>query len=153
MTLSTTVVIGVPNDSDEKVFRLLSTAQDPIRFDPVDAFQENHFLANQCNRTALYLQHATNTVAVKESEKQSITGYEIMTSIRLSTERLNGYEGLYRVARREYAPLASTSEVTLGPTVTNEANVGEPVLPQSDTGFFVPISNVLHTDGLVAETV
>ena len=29
----------------------------------------------------------------KESEKQSITGYEIMTSIRLSTERFNGYEG------------------------------------------------------------
>ena len=29
----------------------------------------------------------------EESEKQSITGYEIMTSIRLSTERFNGYEG------------------------------------------------------------
>ena len=29
----------------------------------------------------------------EESEKQTITGYEIMTSIRLSTERFNGYEG------------------------------------------------------------
>ena len=40
--------------------------------------------------------HATQyfrTGRGKESEKQSITGYEIMTSIRLSTERFNGYEG------------------------------------------------------------
>ena len=59
---------------------------------------------------------------------------------------------MYRVARREYAPLASTSEVILGRT--NEANVGEPGVTRKVTlGFFVPISNVLHTDGLVAETV
>jgi hypothetical protein len=40
--------------------------------------------------------HATQYIRTgrgKESEKQSITGYEIMTSIRLSTERFNGYEG------------------------------------------------------------
>ena len=59
---------------------------------------------------------------------------------------------MYRVAKREYAPLTSTSEVTLGRT--NEANVGEPgVTPKVTPGFFVPISNVLHADGLEAETV
>ena len=36
---------------------------------------------------------------------------------------------------------------------TNEATLANPVLPQVTPGFFVPISNVLHTDGLVAETV
>ena len=46
--------------------------------------------------------HATQYIRTgrgKESEKQSITGYEIMTSVRPSylrstmTERFNGYEG------------------------------------------------------------
>ena len=58
---------------------------------------------------------------------------------------------MYRVAKREYAPLTSTSEVTLGRT--NEANVGEPGVTQVTPGFFVSFSNVLHADGLVAETV
>jgi len=44
---------------------------------------------------------------------------------------------LYRIAKREYAPLTFTSEVTLGRT--NEANVGNPVLPQVTPGFFVTI--------------
>ncbi len=36
----------------------------------------------------------------------------------------------------------------------NEANVGRPGVTHKVTpGFFVPISNDLHTDGLVAETV
>ena len=59
---------------------------------------------------------------------------------------------MYRVARRECAPLAFKSEVTLG--LSNEANVGEPgVTPKVTPGFFVTISNVEHTDGRVAETV
>ena len=41
---------------------------------------------------------------------------------------------LYRVARDEYTPLASVLGITLGRT--DEANVGNPVLPNSDTGFF-----------------
>ena len=59
---------------------------------------------------------------------------------------------MYRVARRECTILVSKSEVTLGRA--NEANVGEPgVTPKVTPGFFVTISNVLHADGLVAETV
>ena len=41
----------------------------------------------------------------KESEKQSITGYEIMTSIRLSTERFNGYEGCIVLQNANALPL------------------------------------------------
>ena len=41
----------------------------------------------------------------KESEKQSITGYEIMTSIRLSTERFNGYEGCIVLQNANTLPL------------------------------------------------
>ena len=41
----------------------------------------------------------------EESEKQSITGYEIMTSIRLSTERFNGYEGCIVLQNANAQPL------------------------------------------------
>ena len=58
---------------------------------------------------------------------------------------------MYRVARRECAPLTSTSEVTLGHT--NEANVGEPGVTPSDTGFFRALFEARRADGLVAETV
>ncbi len=61
------------------------------------------------------------------------------------TERFSGYEGKFRVARREYAPRypfksASTSEVILGGS--NEATLANPVLPQSDTGFFRAFSKL-----------
>ena len=40
-----------------------------------------------------------------KSEKQSTTGYEIMTSIRLSTERFNGYEGCIVLQNANTLPL------------------------------------------------
>jgi len=52
--------------------------------------------------------HATQYIRTgrdEESEKQSITGYEIMTSIRLSTERFNGYEGCIVLQNANALPL------------------------------------------------
>ena len=55
---------------------------------------------------------------------------------------------MYRVARCEYATLASMSEVTLGRS--NEANVGNPVLPARDTGFFRAFFQSFAIHGLIA---
>ena len=62
-------------------------------------FANQNFVRTIAGWKRLHLQHATNLVAAKDFKKQSITGYGIMTSIRLSftrstlTERFNGYAG------------------------------------------------------------
>ena len=72
-------------------------------------FGEPRKLSEPIHLSDVYLPvHATQYIRTgrgKESEKQSITGYEIMTSIRLSTERFNGYEGCIVLQNANAQPL------------------------------------------------
>jgi hypothetical protein len=64
-----------------------------MRGRPVEVFQEKTVFCEPMQSQSVCICSTRRMWSRKqESEKQLITGYEIMTSIGLSTERLNGYE-------------------------------------------------------------
>ncbi len=83
-----------------KSFSLAEYIVESYSIDAVDAFQEKTISCEPIQEKSVYI-CSTRRIQLrnKESEKQSITGYEIMSSIRPSftrsamTERFNGYEG------------------------------------------------------------